>query len=125
MDREVTSPLQDILQSFDRVHGRFGVGHENNGGVAALDGRICAGGQIFLVSEAGIPEVGVRVYKTRADDHSAGIDHGGAGGGHEVLLYFGNAAVVDEDVALSFRAGSGIDQVTVEDDQHRSLPSLS
>ena len=42
-----------------------------------------------------------------------------------MLLYFDNAAVVDEDVALSFRAGSGIDQVTVEDDQHRSLPSLS
>ena len=72
---ERAAALQDILQDLYGIHRGLCVGHQDYRGIAALDSGFRAGGEIFLVGEARIPEMGVGIDEAGADHHSAGIDH--------------------------------------------------
>ena len=115
MDRKLTSSLKNIIQYFGRIYRGLRVCHQNDGSVAAPHCGLRAGGEILLVSKAGIAEMGVRIDESRADDHAGRVQDRGAGGSHQVLLYFDKAAVVDQNVPPAFGAGGGIDQITVLD----------
>ena len=114
-DRKRAAPLKNIIQYFGRIYRGLRVGHQNDGGIAALHRGLRAGGEIFLVSKTGIAEMGVRVDESRADDHAGRVQDRGAGGSHQVFIYFDKAAVVDQNVPPAFGAGGGIDQITVLD----------
>ena len=106
---------KDVAQDFDTVYRRLGVGHQDDGSITARYRGLRAGGEVLLMCKARIAEMRVGIYESRARDHAGGIQNGGAYGGHQVLLYFDKAAVVDQNVAPSLGAGGGIDHITVLD----------
>lgn len=106
---------QDVFDDGARVHGGFGVGHGADGGEAAAGGGAGAGGDVLLVLEAGVAEMGVEVDKAGGDDEAAGIDLARTAGGERVADG-GDSAILDEDVGDGVVARCGVDEAAVADD---------
>ena len=125
VDGEIPAAGEYISQDIDGVDGRLGIGHEDDRGIPALNGRLRACLQVLFVGEAGIAEVGMGIDESRAGDHTARVDNGNAGGCQQVLLYFDKAAVVDQNIAPALCVRGGINEVTVVYEQHRSFSCLA
>ena len=65
MDLLLLAARQNIGEDRDTVHGGFYVCHQDDAGISAFCGGQGPCVQIFLIREAGIPEMRVRVHKTR------------------------------------------------------------
>ena len=135
MDLFLFSPLQNILKDGDAVHGRLCVGHQNDAGIAAPGSSQRTSVQIFLISEAGVPEMSVGVDQTGRRTQPPPVDQTETGvcfriavlsrntAGRRAFYDFLESASFDKQVGLLLDSGGGVIQIHVFDHKHgKSFP---
>ena len=63
------------MQRIRIVDGRLGVRHHDNGGITALCRRPGTGFDIFLIGEAGIPEMRMHINQSRQNRFPGSVNH--------------------------------------------------
>ena len=104
------------------VVDRLGVGHRADGGEAARGGGPGAGGDRLPVLPARLPEMGVEVDESRADDEAPRLDHVGPAGG-ELCADLRHPAVLEDDVLRAVDPARRVDDAAaLQQHLHPSAP---
>ena len=100
----------------------LGVGHLNDGGVAAGSRSGGARGDGFFVGLAGGAEVGVKIDKAGGDEEAGSLDLAHIGvSSSDAGTYLGDTPVDNQQVSDFVATGSGVNDATADDEERDGL----
>ena len=109
--------MQDILEVFDAVGRRIGIGHGRHSADASGRSRPGAGGNGLLVFETRFAQMHVDIDKARGQYETLKVQDGNAIPGRQLLPYLGYFSRLDEYIHGVVQPIGRVDQTALADQE--------
>ena len=122
MDPRLLSLVKHILQRIGVVYGGICVSHHYNCGKTALCRRPRACQNVFLIREAGIPEMYMHIHQPRGNQKAFRVNHPAVFAGRcQLFSDFFDSVLINQQIVFAFQAGFRVNHISVTYQQHVAL----